>query len=79
VEQFYVFDYIGRRKNKNIAVAVFNFISLSEVNWGGLMAAAGIITLPLLIITLIAQRYIVNGLAAGAVKGLRLDGDTETR
>jgi multiple sugar transport system permease protein len=33
------------------------------------MAAACIITLPVLIIALLAQRYIVSGLAAGAVKG----------
>lgn len=33
------------------------------------MAAACIITLPVLIIALFAQRYIISGLAAGAVKG----------
>jgi multiple sugar transport system permease protein len=56
-------------KTKTLPVAVFNFISYSEINWGGLMAAACIITLPVLIIALVAQRYIVSGLAAGAVKG----------
>jgi multiple sugar transport system permease protein len=33
------------------------------------MAAACIITLPVLVIALAAQRYVVSGLAAGAVKG----------
>jgi multiple sugar transport system permease protein len=33
------------------------------------MAAAVIITLPVLIITLFVQRYIVAGLTAGATKG----------
>lgn len=56
-------------KTKTLPVAVFNFISYSEINWGALMAAACIITLPVLIIALLAQRYIVSGLAAGAVKG----------
>jgi multiple sugar transport system permease protein len=56
-------------KTKTLPVAVFNFMSYSEINWGGLMAAACIITLPVLIIALLAQRYIVSGLAAGAVKG----------
>jgi multiple sugar transport system permease protein len=54
---------------KTLPVAVFNFISYSDVNWGGLMAAACIITLPVLVIAMVAQRYIVSGLAAGAVKG----------
>jgi multiple sugar transport system permease protein len=33
------------------------------------MAAAVIITLPVLIITLFVQRYVVSGLTAGALKG----------
>ncbi|RAV19790.1 carbohydrate ABC transporter permease [Paenibacillus contaminans] len=56
-------------KTKTLPIAVFNFMSYSEINWGALMAAACIITLPVLIIALVAQRYIVSGLAAGAVKG----------
>lgn len=66
----FIFSLIFSGTNtKTLPVAVFNFISYSEVEWGGLMAAACIITLPVLIIALIAQRYIVSGLAAGAVKG----------
>jgi multiple sugar transport system permease protein len=56
-------------KTKTLPIAVFNFLSYSDINWGALMAAACIITLPVLIIALLAQRYIVSGLAAGAVKG----------
>jgi multiple sugar transport system permease protein len=56
-------------KTKTLPIAVFNFLSYSEINWGALMAAACIITLPVLVIALAAQRYVVSGLAAGAVKG----------
>jgi len=56
-------------KTKTLPIAVFNFMSYAEINWGGLMAAACIITLPVLVIALIAQRYVVSGLSAGAVKG----------
>lgn len=56
-------------KTKTLPVAVFNFMSYSEINWGALMASACVITLPVLIIALLAQRFIVSGLAAGAVKG----------
>ena len=48
--------------------AVFNFMAYSEINWGGLMAAAVTITLPVIIIALVAQRYIIQGFTAGAVK-----------
>ncbi|MCL6593440.1 MAG: carbohydrate ABC transporter permease, partial [Alicyclobacillus sp.] len=56
-------------RTKTLPIAVFNFLSYSEIDWGGLMAAAAIITVPVLIIALLAQRYVVSGLAAGAVKG----------
>lgn len=56
-------------KTKTLPIAVFNFMSYAEINWGGLMAAACIITLPVLAIALMAQRYVISGLSAGAVKG----------
>ncbi len=56
-------------KTKTLPIAVFNFLSYSEINWGGLMAAAVIITMPILIIALVLQRYIISGVTMGAVKG----------
>ncbi len=56
-------------QTRTLPVAIFNFISYSSVDWGGLMAAAVVITLPVLIMTLFVQRYIVAGLTAGATKG----------
>jgi multiple sugar transport system permease protein len=43
-------------------------ISYEEINWGTLAAAATMITLPVLVLALIAQRHIVTGLTFGAVK-----------
>lgn len=56
-------------RTKTLPVAIFNFLSYTEVKWGALMAAAVIITLPVLILALLTQRYIIRGLTAGAVKG----------
>ena len=36
--------------------------------WGQLMASSVIAILPVLVIYIVAQRYIVEGLAAGGVK-----------
>ncbi len=55
-------------RTKTLPIAVFNFMAYSEINWGGLMAAAVIITLPIIVIALFAQKYIIQGLTAGAVK-----------
>lgn len=60
---------LAGEKTKTLPIAVYSFLSYSEINWGGLMAAAVIITLPVLIIALFTQKYIINGLTAGAVKG----------
>lgn len=60
---------LGSAKTKPLPMAVFNFISYTDVNWGGLMAAATVITLPVIMISLILQKYVVSGLTAGAVKG----------
>lgn len=54
---------------RTLPIAIFNFLSYSSVDWGGLMAAAVVITLPVLVMTLFVQRYIVAGLTAGATKG----------
>jgi multiple sugar transport system permease protein len=56
-------------RTKTLPVAVFNFMSYEEINWGGLTAAATLITLPVLLLVLLVQRHIVRGLTIGAVKG----------
>ncbi len=56
-------------KTTTLPIAIYQFISYSNVNWGGIMAASVIITLPIIIISFFLQRYIITGLTAGAVKG----------
>lgn len=54
---------------KTLPVAVINFLGYQSINWGPLCAAASIITLPVLALALLVQRYIVQGLASGGVSG----------
>ena len=54
---------------KTLPVAVFDFVSYASIDWGSIMAASTIMTLPIIVIALFAQKYIVSGLAAGATKG----------
>ncbi len=54
---------------KTLPVAVFNFLGYQSIAWGPLSAAASIITLPVIILALIVQKYIVQGLAAGGISG----------
>jgi len=54
---------------KTLPVAIFNFVSYASIDWGSLMAAAIIVTLPIMVIALFTQKYVVSGLTAGATKG----------
>ena len=56
-------------RTKTLPLAVFNFVSYALIDWGALMAASVTITLPVLVIAFVTQRYIIQGLTAGAVKG----------
>jgi multiple sugar transport system permease protein len=56
-------------KTKTAIVESFNFIGEGVTNSGALTAAAVVIALPPLVLTLLVQKRIVGGLAAGAVKG----------
>ncbi|MGN9779185.1 carbohydrate ABC transporter permease [Micromonospora sp. H33] len=54
---------------KTLPVAIFDFVGYASIDWGGLMAAATVVTLPIMLIALFVQKYIVSGLTAGATKG----------
>jgi len=56
-------------KTRTLPIAVYNFLSYEEINWGGLTAAATVITLPVLLLALLVQKHIVRGLTLGAMKG----------
>ena len=60
---------LAGRETRTLPVAVYNVLTFEQVSWGPLAAAALIVTLPVLILTIFVQREIVAGLAAGGVKG----------
>lgn len=60
---------LAGRNTRTLPIAVFNMIGYEEISWAPLAAAATIITLPVILLTLVIQRHIVTGLTFGAVKG----------
>ena len=56
-------------KTQTLALALFSFVTYASINWGAMMAASVLITLPVLVMSLLTQKYIIQGLTAGAVKG----------
>jgi len=59
---------LAGRETRTLPVAVYNMLSFEQVSWGPLAAAALVVTLPVLLLTVFAQRQIIAGLTAGAVK-----------
>lgn len=56
-------------QKKTLPVGVAGFVEATSVEWGLLMAGGVLITLPVLIGFSLVQRWLIHGLAAGAVKG----------
>ena len=60
---------LSQQRTRTLPIAVYNFLSYVEVDWGAVMAAAVAIMFPAIVLTMIFQKYVVRGLTMGAVKG----------
>ena len=60
---------LAGRETRTLPVAVNNMLTFEQISWGPLSAAALLVTAPVLLLTLLAQKQIVAGLTAGGVKG----------
>jgi multiple sugar transport system permease protein len=60
---------LSMEKTKTLPIAVYNFVSYAEVDWGAVMAVAVAIMTPAIVLTMVFQKYVVKGLTMGAVKG----------
>jgi len=60
---------LSGRETRTLPVAVYNVLTFEQLAWGPLAAAAIIVTLPVLLLTIFIQKEIVTGMTAGSVKG----------
>jgi multiple sugar transport system permease protein len=60
---------LAGRATRTLPAAVYNVLTFEQLAWGPLAAAAIVVTLPVLLLTIIIQKEIVVGLTAGGVKG----------
>lgn len=65
----FVFSVVlGGKNSRTLPSAVYNSLTFEQISWGPLAAAALLVTLPVIILTVAAQREIVAGLSAGGLK-----------
>ena len=60
---------LGGANVKPVTVAMYNYINTEQTQWAQLSAAALLAMLPVIVLGVLAQKHIVKGLTAGAVKG----------
>jgi N,N'-diacetylchitobiose transport system permease protein len=67
----FTFAYVIIQDNTKETATVWlaSFITQEQVDWGGLMAGATMLSIPIVILFLLVQRHFATGLTAGAVKG----------
>lgn len=68
-EFLYALVFVHSNDTKTFTAGLNGLIMGDTFIWGQLMASSVIAIVPILIIYIVAQRYIVEGLAAGSVKG----------
>ena len=68
-EFFLARTLISSQSNWVLSVGLTSFISQYTIAWDEMMAAAAVFALPAAFFFLIVQRYLVDGLTGGAVKG----------
>lgn len=61
--------FLRTEKNWAITVLLNNIASKEGVNYGALFASVTMIVVPVLIVYLLLQKYIIKGMTVGAVKG----------
>ncbi|PZG56741.1 sugar ABC transporter permease [Spongiactinospora gelatinilytica] len=68
-EFVFALTLINETSNYTMPRALSFFIGQRSTDWGGIMAASTLMTIPVLVFFLLVQRRMVSGLVAGAVKG----------
>ncbi|MCC9054677.1 carbohydrate ABC transporter permease [Microbacterium sp. F2E] len=59
----------GATENYTVAIGLKQFFGLHSNDWGSVMAASTLITIPVMVFFIIVQRRLSSGVVAGAVKG----------
>ncbi|MCP2032439.1 multiple sugar transport system permease protein [Okibacterium sp. HSC-33S16] len=66
----YLFALVLSSSNATpVTLGASNFVTSTGIRWGDISAASFLSTIPPLLFAVFAQRYLVSGLSAGAVKG----------
>ena len=67
-EYIYAYTFLPRHDQMTLPVGIQRFFSENATDWPGLMAATFLMSIPVVVLFLVLQRYFVRALTEGAVK-----------
>ncbi len=68
-EFFFAYLFLAQSEKYTLSLGMYSFIQQFTTQWGNIMAAGTLTTLPVLFAFFLIQRALTRGLVAGAVKG----------
>ncbi|MGZ3599294.1 MAG: ABC transporter permease, partial [Ktedonobacterales bacterium] len=61
--------FLSTPTSETLPVGLTLFVNQLQIHWGYLTAAAILVTIPVFVLFVWAQRYLITGLTGGSVKG----------
>ena len=68
-EFIFALTFLQDQDKYTVAIGLQKFFGENTADWGPIMAASTLLTLPVVVFFLLIQRHMVSGLSSGAVKG----------
>jgi multiple sugar transport system permease protein len=68
-EFFFAYVFLASQEKFTLSIGMYSFIQQFTTQWGNIMAAGTLTTLPVLIFFFVLQRTLTRGLISGAMKG----------
>ncbi len=63
------FLFTNEESMRTLTVGLTFYLGNQSIDWGHLMASAGVSAIPVIVLFIVFQRQIIHGMTAGAVKG----------
>lgn len=67
-EYIYAYTFLNRQDQMTLPIGIQRFFAENSTDWPGLMAATFMMSVPVVVLFLVLQRYFVRALTEGAVK-----------
>ena len=61
--------YANRSDHYTLSLGLYSYMNEHTVDWAGMMAATALFMLPILLVFLFCQRYLMDGISTSGLKG----------